>query len=63
QQVCVKCGSVGLNCEAKIAWETTDLAKQAQISYLHWEGARIVLKGGQGSESIWACIDFQLLQL
>ncbi|KAH9808561.1 hypothetical protein DFH28DRAFT_1135359 [Melampsora americana] len=63
QRVRVKCGSVGPNCGAKAVWEVTDLTKRARIAYLRREAARIVLKGGRGSESIWGCVDNQLSQL
>ncbi|KAH9809446.1 hypothetical protein DFH28DRAFT_989333 [Melampsora americana] len=53
QRVRVKCGSVGPNCGAKAVWDVTDLTKRARIAYLRREAARIVLKGGRGSESIW----------
>ncbi|KAH9813295.1 hypothetical protein DFH28DRAFT_975361 [Melampsora americana] len=49
QRVRVKCGSVGPNCGAKAVWDVTNLTKRAQIAYLRREAARIVLKGGQGS--------------
>ncbi|EGF99723.1 uncharacterized protein MELLADRAFT_68403 [Melampsora larici-populina 98AG31] len=63
QRLSVRCATVGTNCHVDAVWAATDLPTRAQIAYLRREAARIVLKGGKGSESIWACVDKQLSTL
>ncbi|EGF97083.1 uncharacterized protein MELLADRAFT_88123 [Melampsora larici-populina 98AG31] len=63
QQVAQRCGTVGVKCHMDTVWAATDLLTRARIAYLRREAARIVLKGGKGSQSIWACVDKQLSKM
>ncbi|EGG04744.1 uncharacterized protein MELLADRAFT_88474 [Melampsora larici-populina 98AG31] len=60
QRIAVRCGTVGLNLHIDAVYAATDSLTRARIAYLRCEAARIVITGGKGSQSIWACVDKQL---
>ncbi|EGG03137.1 uncharacterized protein MELLADRAFT_90446 [Melampsora larici-populina 98AG31] len=60
QKVSVRCGTVGSNPHVDVVWAATDSLTRAQIAYLRCEAARVLITGGKGSQSIWACVDRKL---
>ncbi|EGF99587.1 uncharacterized protein MELLADRAFT_94247 [Melampsora larici-populina 98AG31] len=63
QRVAVRCGVAGEKVGVEVVWAATDRPTRARIAYLRREAARLVLKGGRGSESIWAVVDWKLSEL
>ncbi|EGG09223.1 uncharacterized protein MELLADRAFT_104476 [Melampsora larici-populina 98AG31] len=63
QRVAVRCGVAGEKVGVEVVWAATDRPTRARIAYLRREAARLVLKGGRGSESIWAVVDRKLSEL
>ncbi|EGG00629.1 uncharacterized protein MELLADRAFT_93136 [Melampsora larici-populina 98AG31] len=63
QRMALRCDTAGDNVQVEDVWRATDNLTRARLAYLRREAARLVLKGGKGSESIWAVIDKQLAKL
>ncbi|EGG04850.1 uncharacterized protein MELLADRAFT_108135 [Melampsora larici-populina 98AG31] len=63
QRVAVRCGVAVEETNVEKVWAATDKPTRARIAYLRREAARLVLKGGQGRESIWAVVDKKLAEL
>ncbi|EGG12266.1 uncharacterized protein MELLADRAFT_89238 [Melampsora larici-populina 98AG31] len=63
QRVAVRCAVAGDKAEVDAVWAATDRPTRAQITYLRREAARVMLKGGRGSESVWAAVDRTLSEL
>ncbi|EGG02084.1 uncharacterized protein MELLADRAFT_91692 [Melampsora larici-populina 98AG31] len=60
QRVAVKCAVAGEKAEVDAVWAATDLPTTGRITYLRREAARVMLKGGRGSESVWRAVDKKL---